>query len=92
MKIPNIDFWSYDEFIQARRRQFEASKENPPIWKKGFEIIHLDPGDKINCDSCNAEIIKSNELINLVEFGKRVVCDICYQKNYAHLEIQYKEV
>ncbi len=88
--IPSIDFWFRQEFLDARDKQMAAQimadMANPPT-----ETVHyIDGGDDVVCDNCNSDIPDDGELLNLVEFGRRVVCDKCYQRWYASEDVTYR--
>lgn len=92
VRIPSVDFWTRKEFLEARKAQM-ASEQNmrPPGWEDA-ELIIVDAGDDVICDGCGAEIPDNAELINLVEFGKRVQCDGCYQRWYASQPVKYRRL
>lgn len=79
--IPSVDFWFRGEFLKARKAQVEAQKKRDAEAK--IESIVIDADDLIFCDLCDIEIENDGELINLVDFGKKVVCDKCYQEVYS---------
>lgn len=83
MIIPSVDFWEREEFLAARKEQLAFAKKN-----SSKAVIFIDTGDDVICDTCNAEIL--DQMINLVEFGRRVNCDACYQKYYAKEPVKYR--
>jgi hypothetical protein len=47
--------------------------------RMGFEIIKLDPGPHVNCDSCNEEYMNSDEKGGFL-FGSKAICPKCAPK------------
>ena len=82
--IPNKAFWGRAEFLQARQLQYEAAIKRPT---EPGEYI-MEPDEDVICDWCNALI--EDPMINLVDFGSRAVCDVCYQKHYAKEPMKYR--
>lgn len=87
LKIPSTAFWLRSEFLRARALQTETAKRDA-----GPDDIVIDCGDDVICDNCNADIPDDPELINVVEFGRRVVCDPCFQRLYARDEVTYRTI
>jgi hypothetical protein len=86
MLVPKIAFWKYQEFIDARWAQYQASLRNPSHDRYAI------PPDGIFCDYCNFKIPNNGELINVVDFGRIVVCDPCYQRRWATERVTYKKM
>ncbi len=85
--VPSVDFWFRAEFLAARKAQTEFAKQQA----EGKPNVHIvDSGDDIVCDTCSNVVDDNGELINLVGFGRRVVCDSCYQRNHAKEPIKYR--
>lgn len=95
MKIPSTDLWSREEFLSARNKQAEAARnqELHPLGKlvgKKVELIVIDMGNKVVCDSCNVEIVTKH--IRLVAYGRRAVCDDCFTAWYADEPLTFREL
>ncbi len=84
MLIPKVSFWTYDEFVDARWAQYQASL--------GTAHPVVIPPDGVFCDACNFKIPKNGELLNVVDFGRLVVCDACFQRRWARERITYKKM
>lgn len=78
MNIPEHELWTRTEFLDARKRQTEAFKNQPreEFWG---EVIVVDAGEEIICDTCN-DLIET-PYVHLVDYGKRVNCDRCYERS-----------
>lgn len=64
----------------------EAHKE---LSKNPSEII-IESGDDILCDNCNDAI--DTPFIHLVEFGRRVVCQACWESWYKAEAVVYRHL
>lgn len=49
---------------------------------KNFEVIHLNPGNLIICDSCNIDYTSSDK-IGGVLFNRNAYCPNCYDRIIA---------
>lgn len=85
--IPSVDEWVRSEFLEARKRQLQSPPKVPPGFE-GADVIVMDAGDDVICDTCNAEI--NDPTVLLVEYGRRVACSACYRKNYFDQPLRYR--
>lgn len=90
--VPSQCTWGLEEFIHARYKQFEAAKDQPPHpLEEVFDtLIVIQPDDEVACDSCNSTI--ATPQIHMVEFGRRVVCEKCWQAWYQTKKITFRRL
>lgn len=91
MQIPSKAFWDWKEFVASRFAQHVAAKKHLEA-NPNPAMILVEPDFDVLCDFCAVDIPNDGQLVNLVDYGRRVVCDGCYQKHYAKEEIVYKTI